>query len=166
MSKVREEWGAWNLSDPFYSDDDDDKKEKKGYAEKKRQHVDFSHAPYRDVSVDSFPDSSWQADEEYTYAFIDEAQALVNRVLEGIYAEYGFPTKKENEDLMTEIEKAERDKLWQIYVEGVTEGDDKVGIASINKAGWDLIQRKLLHAMMTNDEFYYVLGGHSAAAGH
>jgi hypothetical protein len=30
----------------------------------------------------------------------------------------------------------------------------------------DGLVRKLLHAMMTNDEFYAVLGGHSAAAGH
>ena len=26
--------------------------------------------------------------------------------------------------------------------------------------------RKLLHSMISNDEFYYVMGGHSAAAGH
>ena len=29
-----------------------------------------------------------------------------------------------------------------------------------------MYSRKLLHAMITNDEFYYVMGGHSAAEGH
>ena len=43
---------------------------------------------------------------------------------------------------------------------------DKTGMAIINKKGLDMYGQKLLHAMITNDEFYYALGGHSAAAGH
>eukprot|EP00978_Attheya_sp_CCMP212_P013725 scaffold34550_cov56-Attheya_sp.AAC.6 len=36
----------------------------------------------------------------------------------------------------------------------------------MDQHSWDGLVRKLLHAMVTNDEFYVVLGGHSAAAGH
>jgi hypothetical protein len=43
---------------------------------------------------------------------------------------------------------------------------DPHGWALINRNGFDMYAKKLLHSMMTNDEFYYVMGGHSAAAGH
>ena len=43
---------------------------------------------------------------------------------------------------------------------------DPLGWALINRNGFDMYAKKLLHSMMTNDEFYYVMGGHSAAAGH
>jgi hypothetical protein len=43
---------------------------------------------------------------------------------------------------------------------------------AMDRGGWTTkktfqsLSRRLLHAMMTNDEFTVVLGGHSAAAGH
>jgi hypothetical protein len=43
---------------------------------------------------------------------------------------------------------------------------DPLGWALMNRNGFDMYAKKLLHSMMTNDEFYYVMGGHSAAAGH
>ena len=36
----------------------------------------------------------------------------------------------------------------------------------MNENGYEMYAKKLLHSMMTNDEFYYIMGGHSAAAGH
>ena len=32
--------------------------------------------------------------------------------------------------------------------------------------GWDNLQRRILHAIMTEDTFVFAMGGHSAAAGH
>ena len=36
----------------------------------------------------------------------------------------------------------------------------------MHDVSYDALVKKLLNAMMTNDHFFVVLGGHSAAAGH
>ena len=54
----------------------------------------------------------------------------------------------------------------QVTEEVIYPARGKIGVATMNKKGMDNYARKLLHSMMTNDEFYYILGGHSAAAGH
>ena len=45
-----------------------------------------------------------------------------------------------------------------------TPGD--IGAAWMTERAFNVLTKKLLHAMVTNEEFYVVLGGHSAAAGH
>jgi hypothetical protein len=35
-----------------------------------------------------------------------------------------------------------------------------------DRKGWDNLQRRILHAIMSEDSFSYLMGGHSAAAGH
>lgn len=148
MKRVREEWGAWGFQDP----------NKNG-----RQAPSFEGVPYKDLQRDQFPASSWQADEHYNAEFLKEAKALVKRMQHGIYAEYGWPLK----DGMTQEELEEHSNLWKIHVDDDPEfGNYKQGIAVLSKVAMDGLVRKLLHAMMTHDEFYAVLGGHSAAAGH
>ncbi|KAL3942006.1 MAG: hypothetical protein SGBAC_003718 [Bacillariaceae sp.] len=149
MKRVREEWGAWNMRDP---------------SNKTRAAANFDKAPYKDLNATKFPDSSWQVDEEYNKEFLKEAKALVKRMTHAIYAEYGWPIKSD----MTQEEKDRHDELWKIHVDPMEKGQPRplTGIATLTTAGLDGLVRKLLHAMMTHDEFYVVLAGHSAAAGH
>jgi hypothetical protein len=156
MNAVRREWGAWT---DIEQDDIT------------RPLPNFSMARYGDINNTDFPENSWQCDEDYIAKFIIEAKALVNRVREGIYAEYGFPLKQENGTVLSFEEKEERDAKFEVKIlnpNGTYPISDKLntGIAWLSKPAMDGLVRKLLHALITNDEFYVVLGGHSAAAGH
>jgi len=163
MKKVRQEWGAWDFKDPDPS--------------KQRERPNFQ-VPYKDIPASSFPNTSWQADEAYNKAFLKEAKALVKRMQHAIYAEYGWPVKddmteeaKENHEtawkihILDEVKSAKNSKMWsQILPEGTEKSP--FGVGRLTKSAMDGLVRKLLHAMMTHDEFYAVLAGHSAAAGH
>jgi len=173
MAKVREEWGAWDFRDPlddFASEDTITRSTDDPY----RPTADFSKAQYKDLPTDDFPFQSWQEDEMYVARFIEEGKKLIDRVKEGIYAENGWGSKGKDEKFLEE-----RDKIWKIHLWDpaecgtpeqspvcVRKGRYPDGIAYIQKVGFDALVQKLLHAMMTNDEFYVVLAGHSAAAGH
>lgn len=149
MQRVREEWGAWSFRDP---------------SNKKRTAADFNKAPYKDLNATKFPESSWQVDEAYNKEFLKEAKALVQRMQKAIYAEYGWPIKPD----MTQEEKDKHDELWKIHVDTMEPSQTRplTGIATVTTAGMEGLVRKLLHGMMTHDDFYVVLAGHSAAAGH
>jgi len=156
MQEVREKWGAWNFIDEKES----------------RFEADFSDVEYKDLPTDKFPHDAWQGDATYVSSFVKEARALVTRMQEGIYAEYGSPLNKTQDDgtiiPLTSDEQEERDDMWKIHVFD-TEEDPKTlkgGIAKLSRVAFDGLVRKLLHAMMSNDDFFAVLGGHSAAAGH
>ena len=151
MSRVREEWGAWNFTDENILADD-------------RPVANFDTIPYKDMENDLFPKDSWQTDREYVTSFISEANQLVDRMIEGIYAEYGHPTKRADGTILTPDEVETRNQLFKIHVGD--DNQDNSGISSINQSGMDILTRKLLHGMITNDEFYAVITGHSAAAGH
>ena len=176
MEKVREEWGAWDFRDPRAGPQENTTSpisEDSG-----RTAADFSNASHKDLPVEDFPPNSWQADEEYIAAFLEEAKKLVHRVREGIYAEVGWPAKNDDAEYMEK-----REKLFKINVvdpdcdpekDGIKTRPSYVdcgksedaGLANMGMVGFDGLVRKLLHTMMTNDEFYAVLAGHSAAAGH
>lgn len=154
MKKVRQEWGAWDFRDPRDVD---------------RPVPNYSNAPNKDLPAKDFPADSWQADKEYVEKFLGEAKKLVGRIREGIYAEIGWP-KTENDQTMQDREKFTKIHVWD-RLECESQGDaqcgkETTGIASLEKGAFDGLVKKLLHAMMTNDEFYAILGGHSAAAGH
>jgi len=154
MDAVRKEWGAWSFEDAKFG---------------VRPLATFDDVDYKDLPNDKLTPGSWQTDEEYVRKFIPEAKALVNRVTEGIYAEYGSPIKKKDGTVLTEEEKAERSRKWgpKIIRDGDDSNkDDPPGIATLSGVAFDGLVRKLLHALITNDEWYAVLGGHSAAAGH
>mmetsp|Transcript_36526 Transcript_36526/g.44057 ORF Transcript_36526/g.44057 Transcript_36526/m.44057 type:complete len:392 (-) Transcript_36526:1685-2860(-) len=159
MQKVREEYGAWDFNTDF--DDDGDQSSP-------RVGADFSNVNYRDLPADEFPISSWQSDKVYVEKFLSEAKQLVHRMKEGIYAEYGWPSKKKDGTIMSEEELNKREEAWKIHILQPEEYETKktIGIATLSQVALDGLVRKLLHAMITTDEFYVVLGGHSAAAGH
>jgi len=174
MERVREEWGAWNFRDPRQGSGGDTSNPANGGGN--RAVADFSKTNYRDMQPEKFPLDSWQADEMYVNSFLDEAKKLVERVKEAVFAEYGYGSKDENGKPRDEAFLENRDELWKIHVwddEDCEDGDIvkckldfSEGIANFQKHTFDGLVRKLLHAMMTNDEFYVVLAGHSAAAGH
>ena len=149
MDKVRQEFGAWEFQD---------------HQNTVRPVVNFDKTPYRDMQNRDMAFNTWQKDEKYTMDFIAEGKKLVDRVLEGIYAEYGHPTKG-----LSDEEIKERDALFGVEIVNSTEplsGNGDRGAAWMHETAFDMLARKLLHSMITNDEFYVVLGGHSAAAGH
>lgn len=147
MNKISEEWGAWDFNDEH---------------PEIRPIANFDTIPYKDMMNKDFPEKAWQMDQKYVTDFIAEGRKLVDRVREGIYAEYGHPSKGLSEE---EIEA--RNDLFKIHI---TEDEKppaiKDGWAFITKKGLEMYAKKLVHGMMSNDEFYFIMGGHSAAAGH
>ena len=179
MKKVREEWGAWDFRDPRHEQGAGGAGETKTPTTKddndERSATDFSNAEYKDLPVDKFPPDAWQSDEEYVGKFLEEGKKLIHRVKEGIYAEYGWPSKGKDETYLKQRAESWKIHRWDpskcLSEDGLTKiictaSTAKVGIATMQTVAFDGLVRKLLHALMTNDEFYAVLGGHSAAAGH
>lgn len=128
--------------------------------------------PNRDIPGDAFPDDAWQVDAVYVNHFIDAAEKLLIRAKEAIFTEYGKGKPLPPEQL------AERVKMfhWEYVDLATAEGPPLLfgggREATRGIGGWTTstafegLVRRLLHAMMTNDDFVVVLGGHSAAAGH
>lgn len=135
MNAVREEWGAWDFGEEFTQ---------------VRPLANFDKVPYKDMKNADFPPNSWQTDEAYTRRFIEEGKKLVDRVKEGLYAEYGHATK----DLTTAEEIAARDELFKVHITEDSErpGRGALGMAWITPKGFDALVKKLIHAMKTNDE--------------
>jgi hypothetical protein len=149
-----EKWGQWTLVD-----------------DKDRPSTDYYMAyPNRDIPRSDFPANAWQTDTEYLSKFLPEAIKLVDRAMEAILAEYGktdgdFKERAE----MFELEMVETLDTASNYI--ITKPEwrrDETG----ERGGWSTykslegLQRRLLHAVMTEDTFVFALGGHSAAAGH
>jgi len=147
MSKIGEEWGAWDFNDEH---------------PEIRPIANFDKIPYKDMMNKDFPEKAWQMDQKYVTDFVAEGRKLVNRVKEGIYAEYGHPSKG-----LSEAEIEARNEFFKIHItEDEKSPPAKDGWAFISKKGLNMFAKKLLHSMMSNDEFYFIMGGHSAAAGH
>lgn len=96
----------------------------------------------------------------------------MERVKEGIYEEYGYGITNVTSSKERESRIADRTSEFQVIVadtfilaedtymaiENVT--DQRMpGIAYLNTAAWEGLVRKLLHAMVTNDDFYVVSAG-------
>lgn len=125
---------------------------------------DFAH---RDVPADEFPDYAWQSDPAYLQQFLGQGKALIHRVQQGIYAEYGYSLTGLKGQERTDT-RALQDKLFSVLVYDYNKnvavtgghaidkktGNPMPGIAYLNRAAWDGLVRKLLHAMMTSDDFY------------
>jgi len=140
MSKIRKDWGAWSFYDSVEN----------------RPEPDFDSVDYRDLDVKKFPQGSWQTDETYINNFLSEGRQLVDRMKKAIYAEYGHTEKDKD--------------LFEVQICSNKESEKKIksgkGVSWMSQIAFDALVRKLLHAMITNDYFFVVLGGHSAAAGH
>jgi hypothetical protein len=169
MKRIRSEWGAWNFHDPIIVDTVDDENDSHH-----RPMANFGNVDYKDLPRSEFPPNSWQADGDYVSALLSEAKALVHRMTEGIYAEYGWPNSKKRQNdgtivMLSPEELQQRDEAFKVHIldSSTNENNElkKQGIAQLSQVAIDGLVRKLLHAMMTNDDFYVVLAGHSAAAG-
>ena len=110
-----------------------------------------------DVPRDKFPPNAWQSDSAYMEKFLDEADKLVDRAMHAILAEYG---KEPTDSAMFDLSYQEFGRR------------DLRGRGPPDNGGWTTkrsmqgLARRLLHAMMTRDTFTFIMGGHSAAAGH
>lgn len=166
MNRTKEKYGTWDLVDPYF-----------GNYGTKRPEIDFVAYQNRDAPPEAFVDSAWQADQEYVSMFVVEAKKLILRVKEAIYEQYGHPSKDPNGEYYSEEILSERKNIFNIIVDGYTVNDlgeavgpetkEKIpGIAYLGSNAWDGLQRKLLHAMITRDDFFVVLVGDGNAAGH
>jgi hypothetical protein len=136
--------------------------------EQNRPHGDYCGAyTNRDIPGLDFPDRAWQGDAVFVNHIIDAAEHLVARAKEAIFVEYGHgkplaPEKLAERMKMFKWEQKIKDKPPPAFAPG------RAGTRDFG--GWtyshDGLVRRLLHAIMTNDEFVVVLAGHSAAAGH
>jgi hypothetical protein len=88
--------------------------------------------------------------------------------MEAILAEYGHG-KKDEPDKSFE----ERSQIFDMTLYDFSDPNGaRPGKYGPSNGGWTTerslkgLARRVLHAIMTNDEFTVVLGGHSAAAGH
>lgn len=125
--------------------------------------------PNRDIPGEDFPDEAWQADAVFVNHILNDADQLIGRAMEAIFTEYGHGKPLEPEQL------AERMKMFHWSREDLstaTEPPDKYNKkGDRGNGGWTTkrsfsgLVRRMLHAMMTQDTFTVVMGGHSAAAG-
>jgi len=120
-----------------------------------------------DVPLSEFGTESWQADAVYVNHFLDEAMKLIGRTRNAIYEEYGFPASGTSADRDTafgfRVLPEWNPKSMNI---GLTNVDGGTYPMVTSEKKFDGLIRRLLHAMMTNEEFRVSMGGHSAAAGH
>lgn len=152
MEEVRREWGAWGFRDHLNG---------------VRPVQNFDTVKHRDVKSDQWQGNVWQKDVKYVNDLIAEGRKLVDRMTEAIYAEVGYPTKKADGTMMSAEEIESRETLLTVHVLEDSEYKIKLdGVSYLSARAFDALARKLLHGMITNDDFYFVLGGHSAAAGH
>jgi hypothetical protein len=148
---LAKEWGKWEFVDKKAD---------------QRPKDDFPAAfPFRDVPRDKFPANAWQNDPEYLKDFLDQSLKLVDRSMEAILAEYGHG-KKDQPD------KSFDDRMDEMFKIRIFEpGEKPKGKGLIPEAGWSTassmqgLVRRVLHSVMTSDNFNIVVGGHSAAAG-
>lgn len=154
-SPTASSWGFFDFEDP--------KEEWRG---KVRPIPDFESVPHRDVKGSDFPDGAWQKDDEYMTEFLNEAKKLVNRTMEGIYAEYGVGVAGGDLSKLTEEQLKQREMFAPIKI--LQNIDDDAEYNARGNGMWttkdslDGLARRILHAIITQDTFHIVLGGHSA----
>lgn len=151
-----EKYGKWH-----FWDGDEDSRPTEDYCGK---------FPNRDIPGDEFPDDAWQADAVFVNHILNDADQLIARTMEAIFVEYGHGKPLDPDGM------AERMKMFHWSREDLStmngppekygkRGDQGNG-GWTTKRSFDGLVRRLLHAMMTQDTFTVVMGGHSAAAGH
>lgn len=152
LEGIREKYGAWDFSDEYAS-----KNKKPRPVVDWEGFEDYKRSTLGEISSGDFPKDSWQTDDTYVTNFISEAQALVKRVQTAIRDEYGLSEDQVKVSILPTTD----DRAPQGGKNGSGEG-----IAWMYQSAFDALVKKLLNAMITNDHFFMVLGGHSAAAGH
>jgi len=150
-----EKWGYFDFEDP----------DPKWDGKMRPNAANFGDVPNRDVSNSDFPTNAWQKDNAYMKAFLEQAKLLVNRSMEGVYAEYGVGIPPDVSVTLTEEQMANREQFFAWTLKDTINSPNKGGSWSTKKS-FDGIARRIIHHIMTGDSFKLTLGGHSAAAGH
>lgn len=146
---LAKEWGRWEFVDKKAT-----QRPKEDYCGK---------FPNRDIPRDKFPANAWQTDTEYLKDWLDQGTKLVDRALEAILSEYGRGTKDEPGKSFEEREK----EMFQWLI--LEPGTNPPGKGLVLEAGWTTqksfegLTRRVLHSIVTQDPFTFVVGGHSAA---
>lgn len=153
---LREKFGKWG----FY-DGDELERPMEDYASK---------FPNRDIPGDQFPRDAWQADAVYVNHILNDADLLILRTMEAIFVEYGHGKPLPPEGLVARMKMFHWSRE-DLSVDNVQAPEKYRRRGSRGNGGWttkrsfDGLVRRLLHAMMTQDTFTVVMGGHSAAMG-
>ena len=152
---LMKQWGSWTFVDANL-----EQRPKDDYYEK---------YPNRDIPRTEFPPKAWQTDHEYLSKFLPEGIALVERAQKAILVEYGAwnsTTKSTDNDDINSM-------FYVFRAPNLTNGEPKKWCNDCTKKGgwtseksWKGLKRRILHAIMTEDNFIFAMGGHSAAAGH
>lgn len=137
----------------------------------------FDGVENKDLPREKFPPNSWQTDPVYLNSFLFEAQELVDRAMLAMLAEYGHydpSSPKPSEEELDVLFKGE-EKNSPAFMFNTTArypGAPRLPKYSPGNGGYasqnwyDQVQRYMLHAIMTQDQFLISMGGHSSAAGH
>ena len=153
---VNDKWGHWQLEDN---------------GKDLRPSNDYPATyPNRDIPFQNFPDHAWQSDTVYVKQYLQQADQLIDRAMEAIFAEYGHVQP------LNAYQLEDRQKMFQWTREELTSATGPppkyTRHGDRGNGGWtttrsaDGLVRRLLHAMMTGDTFTVVMsGGHTAAAG-
>ena len=147
-----ERWGQWHFWDG---------------EEESRPGEDYAAAyPNRDVPAEAFPEASWQVDAVYVNHFLNDAADLLSRAHEAIYAEYGHgkplpPAQMIDRAKMTRVHKV---NLSAEGAGGLPPPDYRDGGGWTTARSQEGMQRRFLHAIMSNDSFEVVVLGEGPAA--
>jgi hypothetical protein len=146
---LAKEWGKWEFVD------------KKAAQRPKEDYC--GQFPNRDIPRDKFPANAWQTDTEYLKDWLDQGTKLVDRALEAILSEYG---RGKNDEPGKSFEEREKEMFQWLIIEPKT---NPPGKNLVSEAGWTTqksfegLTRRVLHSIVTQDPFTFVVGGHSAA---
>jgi hypothetical protein len=134
---------------------------------------DYSAYESRDIPSAEFPERSWQRNKDYLKDFLGHGKDLIERVKQGIYAEYGYDSSTLAGAGLQEM-RDKQDEFFSVIVYGNDDENVKIvkgqavdeetgrnmpGIAHMNTHAWEGLVRKLLHAVMTSDDFFVVVVG-------
>ena len=140
---MEKKWGKWTLEPDA----------------KKRPTKDYYAAyPNRDIPFNKFPKNAWQKDKDWLSKFLPQSIQLVDRAMNAILEEYGEPTDGSSE--LFNIEK------YESWVDNMAKEPCKGQAGCTTTKSYENLRRRLLHAVMTEDNFVFAMCGHSAAAGH
>ena len=142
-ASLDQQWGKWDFVDD--------------QAASRPNNAFYDQYPNRDVPRKDFPSTAWQTDSKFLAKFLPEAIQLTERAMEAILSEYG----RGKADLPN-TPFAERSLLFAPHF---GTGELGGGGGYMPKASYEGLQRRVLHAVMTQDRFTVAMAGHSAAAG-
>jgi len=155
---LEERYGRWK----FWDGDEKTRPSQEDYAAK---------YPYRDMPGDEMEEEMWQADAVFVNHILNDAEKLTTRAIEAIFSDYGRGKPLPPEAFSQRLAMFKMEHV-DLQTQTTPPPDYMPRSGQRLRGGWttstsaDLLIRRVLHAMHTNDEFVVVLGGDAAAAGH